>query len=93
MYALVQAFMTGAKQNYARKFRIPIDQIDFDFEIMDRHGDCQAPPQDGIYCRGLFLEGCKWDSNKHVLAESETKVALSVLYAQGSPIFSPFTAS
>ena len=66
--------MTGAKQNFARKYKIPIDQIDFDFVVMDKPGDCQTPPEDGVYCRGLFLDGCKWDPVEHVLAESEPKV-------------------
>lgn len=30
-----QAFLTGAKQNHARKLRVAIDQIDLDFEVMD----------------------------------------------------------
>lgn len=73
--------MTGAKQNFARKYKIPIDQIDFDFVVMDKPGDCQTPPEDGVYCRGLFLDGCKWDPVEHVLAESEPKVwhALKVI--------------
>ena len=66
--------MTGAKQNYARKYKVPIDQIDFDFVVMDKPGDCQTLPEDGVYCRGLFLDGCKWDPMEHVLAESEPKV-------------------
>ncbi len=70
--------MTGAKQNYARKYKIPIDQIDFDFVVMDKPGDCQTPPEDGVYCRGLFLDGCKWDPVEHVLAESEPKVPAPV---------------
>lgn len=73
--------MTGAKQNFARKYKTPIDQIDFDFVVMDKPGDCQTPPEDGVYCRGLFLDGCKWDPVEHVLAESEPKVwhALQVI--------------
>ena len=73
--------MTGAKQNYARKYKIPIDQIDFDFVVMDKPGDCQSPPEDGVYCRGLFLDGCKWDPVEHVLAESEPKVSIWYLTA------------
>lgn len=35
MCCVTQAFLTGAKQNHARKLRVAIDQIDLDFEVMD----------------------------------------------------------
>ena len=74
---LPQAFLTGAKQNYARKFKIPIDHIDFDFIVKDGDGDCSEPPPDGVYCRGLFLEGARWNYATHVLDESAPKVRLA----------------
>ena len=31
-------------------------------------------PKDGAYTYGMFIEGCKWDYNKCILAESDDKV-------------------
>ena len=31
-------------------------------------------PEDGAYIDGLFLEGCRWNSEKMLLDESEPKI-------------------
>ena len=67
--------MTGAKQNYARKYTIAIDTIDFGFAVVNEEKtDLTKQPEDGVYIWGLYLEGCRWDDKAEALAESAPKV-------------------
>ncbi|KAG8459256.1 hypothetical protein KFE25_014101 [Diacronema lutheri] len=70
-FFFTQAFMTGTLQNYARKYQIPIDTVDFDFEFL-----ATAPkvrPQDGAYVHGPYFEGARM--NEHLmLDEPQPKV-------------------
>ncbi|XP_044254832.1 dynein axonemal heavy chain 1-like isoform X2 [Tribolium madens] len=66
-----QAFLTATLQNFARKYVVSIDTINFSFEVLEN-----APvrrPDDGCCIWGLFLEGARWNSSLQTLDESHPK--------------------
>ena len=65
-----QGFLTGALQNHARKYKVPINALEFAFSMMDDTPDASditEAPDDGIYVCGLWMEGARWLSDKHLL--------------------------
>ncbi|PNH05107.1 Dynein heavy chain 7, axonemal [Tetrabaena socialis] len=81
-FFFTQAFLTGAKQNYARKHRIPIDLIEFQHIVCDGPDDTNSMPEDGVLCSGMFLEAAGWDPIGHCLHESQPRV----LFVQLPPV-------
>jgi dynein heavy chain, axonemal len=84
-----QSYLTALLQNYARKNKIEIDALTFDFQflafddtnysaqLLDRNSCPYKSPADGAYITGLYLEGCKWDLNTKQIEEADNKVLFS----------------
>jgi dynein heavy chain len=69
-----QAFLTGSLQNYARKHRYPIDTVSFNFHILTEDWTMLThKPTDGVYIRGLFMEGARWDTALGAINDSLPK--------------------
>lgn len=74
-FFFVQSFLTASMQNFARRNKIPIDEVAFQHQCLGMDKAAHAePPQDGVYLEGLFLEGAGWDAEKRMLCEQAPKV-------------------
>jgi len=76
-FFFTQAFLTGVRQNYARRNELAIDLLVFSFTVTKienkDHGSIKAPPPVGVYVYGLFMEGMRWDRERMLVGESNPK--------------------
>jgi dynein heavy chain len=73
-FFFTQGFLTGQKQNYARKYNIAIDLLDYDFTVITDMDQLEVAPEDGVNVTGMYIEGCKWDDERYCLEESDPKI-------------------
>ncbi|VVC95449.1 unnamed protein product [Leptidea sinapis] len=78
-FYFTQSFLTGVLQNYSRHNRIPIDQVHFEFTITSLESECEEEPSFGVYCKGLFLEGARWNRETMQLDESYPKILFDTI--------------
>ncbi|KAK3261161.1 hypothetical protein CYMTET_29916, partial [Cymbomonas tetramitiformis] len=72
-FYFTHAFLTGVLQNFARKYKVPIDTVGFEFECLP-NGEYNTKPEDGAYVTGMYLEGARWNYDTFLIDESEPKV-------------------
>ena len=85
-----QSFLTAIMQSMARKNEWPLDKMALQVDVLKKNKeDINAPPREGAYLHGLFMEGARWDSGTGAIAESKLKEltpAMPVLYVKAVPL-------
>ncbi|XP_036766314.2 dynein axonemal heavy chain 17 [Manis pentadactyla] len=85
-----QSFLTAIMQSMARKNEWPLDKMCLSVEVTKKNReDVTAPPREGAYVYGLFMEGARWDTQTGVIAEARLKEltpAMPVIFIKAIPV-------
>ncbi|XP_010617035.1 dynein heavy chain 17, axonemal [Fukomys damarensis] len=85
-----QSFLTAIMQSMARKNEWPLDKMCLSVEVTKKNReDMTAPPREGSYVHGLFMEGARWDTQTGVIAEARLKEltpAMPVIFIKAVPV-------
>ncbi|KAM6297472.1 dynein axonemal heavy chain 17 [Aegotheles albertisi] len=69
-----QSFLTAIMQSMARKNEWPLDKMCLSVEVTKKNReDITAPPREGSYVHGLFMEGARWDVPSGAIADARLK--------------------
>ncbi|KAK7102408.1 hypothetical protein V1264_020630 [Littorina saxatilis] len=65
-------FLTAVLQASARKNNVSVDSLSWDFSVLTvDDSNITGPPADGVYVKGLYLQGAGWDTKSSMLVEAE----------------------
>eukprot|EP00770_Monocercomonoides_exilis_P005227 MONOS_5201.1-p1 / transcript=MONOS_5201.1 / gene=MONOS_5201 / organism=Monocercomonoides_exilis_PA203 / gene_product=dynein haevy chain 3, outer dynein arm alpha / transcript_product=dynein haevy chain 3, outer dynein arm alpha / location=Mono_scaffold00149:3327-12824(+) / protein_length=3165 / sequence_SO=supercontig / SO=protein_coding / is_pseudo=false len=76
-----QGFLTSMRQEITRAHGWALDTVALTTEVTKflTKDDVKAPPEEGVYVHGLFLDGAAWDASEMRLTDSAPKVLYSPL--------------
>lgn len=75
-----QSFLTAIMQQTARKNEWPLDKMCLLTDVTKKQKeDFTAPPREGAYVHGLFMEGARWDIQTGSIADSKLKELFPVV--------------
>ncbi|XP_057714813.1 dynein axonemal heavy chain 2 isoform X3 [Corythoichthys intestinalis] len=70
-FTFPNGFLTAVLQSAARQNKVSVDTLSWDFTVSTLdEAHIQNPPKDGVYVRGLFLEGAAWNKKGTCLVEA-----------------------
>ncbi|NXE83161.1 DYH17 protein, partial [Cochlearius cochlearius] len=85
-----QSFLTAIMQSMARKNEWPLDKMCLSVEVTKKNReDITAPPREGSYVHGLFMEGARWDIPSGVITDARLKELtpmMPVIFIRAIPV-------
>uniref|UniRef100_A0A670I3M4 Dynein axonemal heavy chain 17 n=1 Tax=Podarcis muralis TaxID=64176 RepID=A0A670I3M4_PODMU len=85
-----QSFLTAIMQSMARKNEWPLDRMCLSVEVTKKNReDMTAPPREGSYVHGLFMEGARWDTQTGVISDARLKEltpSMPVIFIKAIPV-------
>ncbi|XP_015735401.1 dynein heavy chain 17, axonemal [Coturnix japonica] len=85
-----QSFLTAIMQSMARKNEWPLDKMCLAVEVTKKYREeMTAPPREGSYVHGLFMEGARWDIPSGAIADARLKELtpmMPVIFIKAIPV-------
>lgn len=71
-FSFPTGFLTAVLQTSARTNSVSVDLLSWEFTVMTvDDSNITGPPKDGVYVKGLYLQGAGWDKKNACLIEAD----------------------